>query len=85
MAIHLENNIDYRAWTRLCRGFEPEWIKTRCVIWAGEIKAPELAGATGLPQGLAGRIDLQAHHSVKDAPCVYALGDFANIPVGDGA
>lgn len=60
-------------------------IKTRCVIWAGGIQASEFAGATGLPQGKGGRIDLRADHSVEGAPRVYALGDFANIPVGDGS
>ena len=60
-------------------------IKTHCVIWAGGIRAPALAAETGLEQGKGGRINLQPDHSVEGAPGVYALGDFANIPVGDGS
>ena len=59
-------------------------IPTHCVIWAGGIMAPPLAAKAGLPQGRAGRIDVEPDLTVADHPGVYALGDFANIPSPDG-
>jgi NADH:quinone reductase (non-electrogenic) len=55
-------------------------IPTHCVIWGGGIMAPELAGATGLPQGRGGRLEVLPDLSVEDAPGVHAAGDVANIP-----
>jgi len=55
-------------------------IKTRVVIWAGGLKAAQLAGSTGLPQGRGDRIDVLPDLTAKGAPGVYVLGDFANIP-----
>jgi NADH dehydrogenase len=60
-------------------------IKTRVVIWAGGVKAAQLAGFTGLPQGHADRIDVLPDLTTKGAPGVYVLGDFANIPNPAGA
>jgi NADH:ubiquinone reductase (H+-translocating) len=34
-------------------------IRTRCVVWGGGIKAPPVAGRSGLPQGRGGRIDVE--------------------------
>jgi NADH:ubiquinone reductase (H+-translocating) len=59
-------------------------IRTRCVVWGGGIMAPPVAGATDLPQGRGGRIDVQRDLSVADLPGVYAAGDVANIPSPDG-
>jgi len=59
-------------------------IPTHCVIWAGGIMAPPLAAKAGLPQGRAGRIDVEPDLTVAGHPGVYALGDFANIPSPDG-
>jgi NADH:ubiquinone reductase (H+-translocating) len=59
-------------------------IRTRCVVWGGGIMAPAVAGATGLPQGRGGRIDVLPDLSVDGAPGVYAIGDVANIPSPDG-
>jgi len=60
-------------------------IRTRCVVWGGGIKAPEVAGAAGLAQGRGGRIEVQPDLTVEGAPGVYAVGDVANIPSPDGA
>ena len=60
-------------------------ILTRCVVWAGGIKAPELAAKSGLPQGRGGRFDVQPDLSVEGFPGVFAVGDVANIPGADGA
>jgi NADH dehydrogenase len=59
-------------------------IRTRCVIWGGGIKAPQLAGASGLSQGRGGRIGVLDDLTVDGAPGVYAVGDVANIPSPDG-
>jgi NADH:ubiquinone reductase (H+-translocating) len=59
-------------------------IQTHCVVWGGGIMAPELAAASGLPQGRGGRIEVRPDLTVQDAPGVYAVGDLANIPSPDG-
>ena len=59
-------------------------IRTRCVVWGGGIKGPELAGTCGLPVGRGGRIDVQPDLTVEGFPGVYAVGDAANIPSPDG-
>jgi NADH dehydrogenase len=59
-------------------------ILTRCVVWAGGIQAPPLAGKSGLPQGRGGRIDVQPDLSVKGFSGVYVLGDTANTPDPEG-
>jgi NADH dehydrogenase len=66
---------------RLADGTE---IRTRCVVWGGGIKAPEVAASAGLPQGRGGRIDVLEDLSVEGCPGVYAVGDVANIPAPDG-
>jgi NADH dehydrogenase len=60
-------------------------IKTRCVVWGGGIKAPDLAGAAGAAQGRGGRIDVLPDLTVDGAPGFYVIGDVANIPSPDGA
>jgi NADH dehydrogenase len=60
-------------------------IATRCVVWGGGIKAPDVAGAAGLPRGRGGRIDVLPDLTVEGMPGVYAVGDVANIPSPDGA
>jgi NADH dehydrogenase len=60
-------------------------IRTRCVVWGGGIKAPDVAGDAGVPQGRGGRIDVLEDLSIDGAPGVYAIGDVANIPSPDGA
>jgi NADH:quinone reductase (non-electrogenic) len=59
-------------------------IRTRTVVWAGGIQAPELAGKSGLPQGRGGRLTVDPDLSVEGFPQVYAVGDIANIPGPDG-
>ena len=57
-------------------------INTRCVVWGGGLMAAPVAGATGLPQGRGGRIDVNPDFTVDGFPGVLAIGDFANIPAG---
>jgi NADH:ubiquinone reductase (H+-translocating) len=59
-------------------------LRTHCVIWGGGLQAAPVAGATGLPQGKGGRIDVQPDLTVEGFPGVYAVGDIANIPRHDG-
>ena len=59
-------------------------ILSRMVVWAGGIKAPDLAGATGLPIGRGGRLQTLPDLSVADHPHIFALGDTANINGPDG-
>ena len=54
-------------------------IITRTVVWAGGLQAASVVGATGLPQGRGGRIDVDPDLSVAGHPDVYVLGDAANI------
>lgn len=59
-------------------------ILTRMVVWAGGLKAADMATNSGLSQGHGGRINVEADLSVPGYQGVYAIGDVANIPVGNG-
>ena len=59
-------------------------IKTRCVIWGGGLMAAPVAGASGLPAGRGGRIDVGPDFTVAGFPGVLVIGDIANIPTKDG-
>ena len=59
-------------------------IPTRCVIWAGGIKAAPLAALAGLKEAAGGRVDVQADLRPAAGSLVYAIGDIANIPDGRG-
>jgi NADH:ubiquinone reductase (H+-translocating) len=59
-------------------------ILTRCVVWGGGVKAPELAGTAGLRQGRGGRIEAAHDLTVEGADGLYVIGDVANIPGPDG-
>lgn len=54
------------------------------VIWAGGLKAQSVIGTAGLPTGRGGRLDVSPDLTVPNAEGVYALGDSANIPDGNG-
>src|SRR4051794_19612464 len=59
-------------------------IRTRCVVWGGGIKAPDVAAAAGVPQGRGGRLEVLDDLTVDGLPGVYAVGDMTNIPSPDG-
>ena len=59
-------------------------INTRCVVWGGGLMAAPVAGASGLPQGRGGRVDVGPDFSVAGFPGVFVIGDIANIPSKDG-
>jgi len=59
-------------------------LKTRCVIWGGGLMAAPVAGASGMPQGRGGRIDVAPDFTVAGFPGVLVIGDIANIPAKGG-
>jgi NADH dehydrogenase len=59
-------------------------ISTRCVVWAGGLKAAALAAQAGLVQGRGGRLTVEPDLSVEDQPNVFVLGDVANLVGPDG-
>jgi NADH:quinone reductase (non-electrogenic) len=59
-------------------------VPTRCVIWGGGIKAAPVAQDCGMAEGRGGRVDVQPDLTIDGSPGVYAIGDVANIPDGDG-
>jgi NADH dehydrogenase len=60
-------------------------IPTRTVVWGGGESAAAIVAGSGLPIGRGGRIQVQPELTVDGFPGVYAVGDVANIPGGDGA
>jgi NADH dehydrogenase len=59
-------------------------IQTRCVIWAGGLKAAPLDGTDVLDTGRGGRIAVGQDLSVDGFPGVYAVGDVAQATGPDG-
>ncbi len=60
-------------------------IKARTVVWGGGEAGSEIAQAAGPKTGRGGRLDVLPDLTVDGYPGVYAVGDVANIPAGDGA
>ncbi len=59
-------------------------VDTDTVIWGGGISGPPILSTAGVTLGHAGRLDVAADLTVPGCPGVYAIGDAANIPDGDG-
>src|SRR3954465_506990 len=59
-------------------------LSTRCVVWAGGLKAAELAAGIGLPRGRGGRLVVGQDLSVEGYPRVFVLGDVASLEGPDG-
>jgi NADH:ubiquinone reductase (H+-translocating) len=62
-----------------------ERIPTETVVWAAGVRANALVDVLGLEQGAGGRIVVDESLAVPGHPNVYAVGDVALIPDGDGA
>jgi NADH dehydrogenase len=60
-------------------------IDTHTVIWAAGVHANPLAEVLGLPRGRGGRVEVGADLLVADRNRVFAIGDIAMLPRGDGA
>ena len=54
-------------------------IRTHTIIWAGGLKASELAENIGVKTGHGSRLDVAPDLTVPGFDRVYALGDFANL------
>jgi NADH:ubiquinone reductase (H+-translocating) len=48
-------------------------------VWAGGVKAPELAADSGLPTGHNGRVKVDRYLRVLDHPEIYVAGDLASV------
>ena len=48
-------------------------------VWAGGVKAPELAANSGLPTGHNGRVKVDRYLRVLDHPDIYVAGDLASV------
>jgi NADH dehydrogenase len=59
-------------------------VPTRTVVWGGGESAAPIVSKAGLATGHGGRVDVRADLTVEGQPGVYAVGDAANIPSGDG-
>ena len=65
-------------------GDEDEFIPTRMVIWGAGNRAVAVADDLGVQQGPGGRIVTHPDCSVPGKKNVYAVGDIAAIPDGEG-
>jgi NADH dehydrogenase len=59
-------------------------LNTRCVVWAGGLKAAPLAASAGLVQGRGGRLTVEPDLAVDGQPNVFVLGDVSNLAGPDG-
>jgi NADH dehydrogenase len=60
-------------------------IGTRTVVWGGGESASGIVQEAGLTTGRGGRLDSRPDLTVEGHPRVYAVGDAANVPGGDGS
>lgn len=59
-------------------------IAAHTVVWGGGESGSEVAQNAGPGPGRGGRLDVRADLTLDRYPGVYAVGDVANIPSGDG-
>ena len=59
-------------------------VAAKTVVWGGGESGSEVAQESGPTPGRGGRLDVLPDLTVEGYPGVYAVGDVANIPVGDG-
>lgn len=57
-----------------------EVIEAGLVIWASGIRAPDVIGRWGLPQGKAGRVEVGPDLRVRGLDGVFVVGDIAALP-----
>ncbi len=60
-------------------------LAARTVVWGGGESGSEVAQGSGPTPGRGGRLDVLPDLTVEGYPGVYAVGDVANIPAGDGS
>lgn len=59
-------------------------IETRTIVWSAGVRPRSLAITGSLPRGKGGTIAVNPDMSVSGFPGVWALGDCASIPNGEG-
>jgi NADH dehydrogenase len=59
-------------------------IPTRCVVWAGGLRAESVAGTDSMPTARGGRIEAGQDLAVTGFTDVYAVGDVASVTAADG-
>jgi NADH dehydrogenase len=59
-------------------------IRTRCVVWAGGMRAARLGGLEAFELARGGRVRTEQDLSVAGFPGVYAIGDIASVEGPDG-
>jgi len=59
-------------------------IETRTIVWSAGVKPRSISVTGDLPRGKHGTIAVERDMSVSGHPGVWALGDCAAIPTGDG-
>jgi NADH dehydrogenase len=59
-------------------------IASRCVIWAGGLKASDVVATSGLPLVRGGRVAVREDLTVEGHPNVHVVGDLAATPGPDG-
>ena len=73
---------------RVRRGEEMEEIATRTVVWAAGVRgvaiAPLLAKAAGAEVDRIGRVIVRPDLTVGNRTDIFAIGDMAHTPAGDG-
>lgn len=59
-------------------------IPTRCVVWAGGLKAASVGGIDEFPVAPGGRLEAGQDLAVERFPNVYAVGDVSSVTAPDG-
>ncbi len=59
-------------------------LPTRTVVWGGGESGAAILQSSGPSLGRGGRLDVPPDLTIADFPGVYAVGDSANIPSGNG-
>lgn len=61
-----------------------EVIRARTVVWSAGVRATEPTGNDRLPRSRSHRLEVDEYLRVKGVDGVYAIGDVASVPHGDG-
>jgi NADH dehydrogenase len=61
-----------------------EVIRARTVVWSAGVRATEPTGNDRLPRSRSHRLEVDEYLRVKGVDGVYAIGDVASVPHGEG-
>ena len=81
LGVHVRTNATIAAATEdgLLRLTDGQLIEGGVFVWAGGLKAPELAADSGLPTGHNGRVKVDRYLRVLDYPQDHVAGDLASV------